>query len=157
MLRKRPCRYCRRWFMPHPRAGDRQRYCNASDCQRERHRRACKLWHDSNPGYDREERFRQKEETVVSDRASSVDVLRRLPLDTARDAVSMEASVIIEESSKVLRNWARDAVEQQHVDKTLETSRLVDLGARDADGLSSASDPAFGSVGETDAARAPPD
>jgi hypothetical protein len=43
MRRKRPCRICRRWFVPHPGAGDRQHVCSAVDCQRERHWRACPL------------------------------------------------------------------------------------------------------------------
>jgi len=157
MRRKRPCRSCRQWFKPHPRAGDRQRYCSSPACQRERHRRACERWRKKNPDYDKEERFRRKVEAEVSCRASSADVLRRLPLETARDAVSMEASVIIEEASKVLRDWTRDAVREEPVDKTKETSRLVDLEARDADSVGGMSDPALRSARGDDAARAPPD
>ena len=35
MLRKRPCRICRRWFQPHARAGERQRVCSEAACQRD--------------------------------------------------------------------------------------------------------------------------
>ena len=60
MARKRPCRVCRRWFWPHPRAGDRQHTCSRPDCQRERHRRACAAWRLRHPDYDREDRLRRR-------------------------------------------------------------------------------------------------
>ena len=37
--RKRPCRICKRWFMPHPRVKDRQKTCGNPPCQREWHRK----------------------------------------------------------------------------------------------------------------------
>ena len=59
-MRKRPCKICRKWFLPNPRAGDRQRTCSEPACQRERHRRACSDWHRRNPDYDRESRLRAR-------------------------------------------------------------------------------------------------
>ncbi len=41
VVRKRPCRICRRWFLPDPRAGNRQRVCGETKCQHENHRRDC--------------------------------------------------------------------------------------------------------------------
>jgi hypothetical protein len=35
ILRKRPCRVCRRWFRPDPRQKERQYVCGDEDCQRE--------------------------------------------------------------------------------------------------------------------------
>lgn len=103
MAQTRPCRICRRWFRPHPRAGDRQRVCSDPACQAERHRRACRGWHDRNPDYDREDRLRRRL------RASQ---LRGAEIDwsAARDAVGLEVVVVIEEASQDLRSWARDAV-----------------------------------------------
>ncbi len=118
MLRKRPCRCCRRWFLPHRQAGDRQKFCSLPSCRRERHRRSCKRWHDKNPDYDREDRFRKKLEAELKSREDSPDPVRQLPLDTARDAVGMKGSVIIEESIRVLSAWARDAVRTQGLDTT---------------------------------------
>ena len=45
ILKKRPCRICRRWFLPDRRAGDRQKVCSGKECQRERHRRNCRIYH----------------------------------------------------------------------------------------------------------------
>ncbi len=49
--RKRPCRICRRWFLPHPRLKDRQKTCGNSPCQREWHRRKCEQWNHNNVDY----------------------------------------------------------------------------------------------------------
>jgi hypothetical protein len=106
MIRSRPCRICRRWFQPHPRAGDRQRVCSAAECQKERHRRSCADWHRRHAGDERRERFRER----ITETATACASSPQLAWDVVRDAVGMEVSVVIEESSKVVENRARDAV-----------------------------------------------
>lgn len=49
--RKRPCRICRRWFLPDPRQIDRQKTCGRAECKREHHRRQCRQWNRKNPDY----------------------------------------------------------------------------------------------------------
>jgi len=46
--RKRPCRVCKRWFIPHPRLKDRQKTCGDRLCQGEWHRRKCEQWNHNN-------------------------------------------------------------------------------------------------------------
>jgi hypothetical protein len=60
MQKKRPCSVCRRWFVPDPRVGARQRTCGAAECQRVRHRRADRKWHKQHPDYDRARRLLKK-------------------------------------------------------------------------------------------------
>lgn len=60
MVPKRPCRVCRKWFQPNPRAGNRQKVCSEPACQRERHRRNCAAWRQHNPDYDRGNRLRER-------------------------------------------------------------------------------------------------
>ena len=125
MRRKRPCRICRRWFLPHPRAGKRQRVCDQPECQRERHRRACVAWHEENPNYDREDRLRRR---LAADggapAAAQSDPMTGVDWEAARDVVGLEAAVLIEESGKVLVNWARDAVVGQARGMKGESGRL---------------------------------
>jgi hypothetical protein len=111
MRRKRPCRVCRKWFLPHPRAGSRQKVCGSAECQRERHRRACDAWRDRNPDYDRERRLRDRVrvEAEPSERPA-LDPLTEIAWTEVRDAVGLEASVIVEETAKVVTAWTRDAV-----------------------------------------------
>lgn len=111
MRRKRPCGVCRKWFLPHPRAGSRQKVCGSAECQRERHRRACESWRGRNRDYDRERRLRERVrvETGPSERPA-LDPLGEIAWTEVRDAVGLETSVIVEETAKVVTAWTRDAV-----------------------------------------------
>lgn len=132
MARKRPCRVCGKWFEPHPRAGKRQRVCDREDCGRERHRRACAGWRAQHPDYDRERRLRERvrNEVVVGEPLSR-DPLTEIAWDAARDAAGLEASVIVEETGKVLAQWARDAVRAQASDITRKFAKVLPGPARD--------------------------
>jgi hypothetical protein len=112
MMRKRPCRICRKWFEPHPRAGDRQHTCSTPSCQQERHRRACAAWRRSNPDLDREGRLRQK--LLFRGTAENTpDTPPGLNRDAVRDAVGLEVAVIIDELVRLLQLFARDAVRRE--------------------------------------------
>jgi len=129
MTRKRPCRICRRWFQPHPRAGDRQRVCGGSQCQRERHRRACEAWRRENAAEDKEDRLRRRLREPVP--AGPRAVTAGLRLEAVRDAVGPELAVIIEETGGVLGAWVRDAVGGQIFGMTRESGRHAPVAARD--------------------------
>ncbi len=135
MRRKRPCRICRRWFLPNARAGNRQKVCSDPACQRERHRRSCRDWHLDNPGYDREDRLRSKLVKAAEAPLTSADPLPvRIDAEAARDAVGMEVAVVIEETGKVLTDWVRDAMLAQAKRITRESPKHAPVAARDAIG-----------------------
>ena len=135
MVRKRPCRICRKWFQPNPRVGKRQKVCSESACQRERHRRSCASWRQRNPDYDRENRLRKQltaepESTTAPETkpALGTGTVRaapeakstqpgppkvRIDWDAARDVVQLEVLILIEEFGKVLVKMARDEVRRQ--------------------------------------------
>ena len=52
-LRKRPCRFCRLWFLPDVRLGERQYACAAVPCQAKRQGANQRAWLDGDPGYFR--------------------------------------------------------------------------------------------------------
>jgi hypothetical protein len=136
MRKSRPCRICRHWFLPHPRAGNRQTVCSSPACQRERHRRSCAQWHSRNPDYDREERLRRKlckDTPATTVPADPVPV--RIDRAAARDAVGVEVTVVIEETAKVLVDWARDAVMAQAYGITAESGEHLTSTARDEIGI----------------------
>ena len=119
MGRKRPCRICRKWFAPHPRAGDRQHVCGDPRCQRERNRRACASWRRRYPDYDREDRLRRRlvrEAESKGPPGLGADPMRRIDWQAARNAVGLQVAVAIEETGKVLHAWARNAVRSQVID-----------------------------------------
>jgi hypothetical protein len=49
--RKRPCKICRKWFMPDPRQIGRQTTCGDPACRKENHRRQCAKWNRKNRDY----------------------------------------------------------------------------------------------------------
>ncbi len=49
--RKRPCRICRRWFLPDPRLKERQMTCGKAYCKREWHKKKCAEWNRKNADY----------------------------------------------------------------------------------------------------------
>jgi len=99
MVRKRPCRICRRWFQPNPRAGDRQRVCSHPECQKERRRRSVAALREKDPDYERADRLRGRLRTGEAlDEAGPLAGLDRQAL---RNAVGLEVSVAIEESIEV--------------------------------------------------------
>lgn len=132
MARKRPCRICGKWFYPSPRAGDRQRVCSAAACQRERHRRSCSGWHEKNPDYDRERRLREKVRRPEHRGEPDGDPLREIAWDEARDAVGLQTAVIVEETARVVVQFARDVVGAQPRETRAKLDQQVDPRARDA-------------------------
>jgi len=133
MGRNRPCRVCRKWFAPHPRAGARQRTCGRDACQRERHRRACAQWHERHPDYDREGRLREGVRVEAGPgEALARDPLAEVAWEAARDAVGMETAVIVEETGKVLALWTRDAVRAQAAEITRKLAKVLPREVRDA-------------------------
>lgn len=136
MRRKRPCRVCRKWFLPHPRAGMRQRVCSAPECQRERHRRSCADWRARHPDYDREERIRRRVEPKErgSEAPPVVDPVAEIEWSAARDVVGVEIAVMMEVLGEVLHFWTRDAVGAQGFGITKQSPQETPGGARDAIG-----------------------
>ena len=128
MGRKRPCRICRRWFIPHPRTGARQHVCSRADCQRERHRRACQRWRHREAPAERAHRLRQRLQEAAES-APAAGPGPRLPWDVVRDAVGPEVTVILEEISRLLADVVRDAVQWQ-VGAPARESRQVPPGGR---------------------------
>ena len=128
---KRPCRICRHWFCPHPRAGDRQHVCSRADCQRERHRRACQRWRQGEAPAERAHRLRQRIRVDAADRQAA-GPSPRLSWDVVRDAVGLEVAVILEEISRLLEDAVRDAVQRQ-VGAPVRESRQVQVAGRRGD------------------------
>ena len=127
MQRKRPCRICRRWFAPNPRAGDRQRVCGSGECQRERHRRACRAWREREGEAERRHRLQQRLRAQPQGSAP-VGAVR---WDAVRDAVGLEVAVILEELHRLLEDVVRDAVSRQVAAVAVESGRLPGSVGRD--------------------------
>ncbi len=63
---KRPCRICKKWFIPDPRLGGRQKTCGSPECQRKWHIRKCAEWNMKNRHCSRESYLRGRLESLSS-------------------------------------------------------------------------------------------
>ena len=113
MVRKRPCRVCRKWFHPAAQAGNRQHVCSNEDCQRERHRLNCKAWRQRNHEAEQVHRIRQK---ILADipgpgRPPPGQPAAGIGLCwlRARQVVGLETAVLVEEMAKELQRTWRDS------------------------------------------------
>ena len=70
--RKRPCRICRRWFLPDPRQIGRQKTCGDPACQSENHRQRCQEWNRKNRDYFKANYLSAKLERTRDPPASSI-------------------------------------------------------------------------------------
>lgn len=109
-VKKRPCRVCRKWFKPDPRAGDRQRTCSAASCQRERHRQACAAWRAAEHAAEQGEKVAAAVTDALAPEGGSEPVSRVLRLVGVRDAVPLEVSIMIGIVLRVVVRAVRDAV-----------------------------------------------
>lgn len=103
--RKRPCKICRRWFLPNVRLKDRQKTCADPTCQKEWHRRQCAKWNKRNTEYFKADYLEKKLEKTTqasSDRQTTKENLPRgriklgLPQDVIQDVISPKLLVIID-------------------------------------------------------------
>jgi hypothetical protein len=113
VLKKRPCRICRKWFLPNPRAGDRQKVCSRPECQRKRNSRASAAWRRRNPDCCRSGRLRARVKPIGD--TGKKTLLSETPLSQVRwvavqNAVGLDVAVITEEIAEVLYLWVQNAV-----------------------------------------------
>jgi len=128
MPRKKPCKICRRWFSPHPRAGSRQKAC--TDCQAERHRRACARWRDANPNYDKNRRLRTA--AGLDGAAGADDPIEAVLWGVVEKAVGPAHRTIIEGIARLLVEGVRDAVPPETPSSTGESHQQLNKCSRDA-------------------------
>lgn len=132
MARCRPCRVCRKWFLPHLRAGDRQHVCSQPACQKEWHRRNCANFHKKCPDYDREthlERRIEKEEGGTA--RCQVDPLEVFDWAFIRKAVGLETAVLVRGVGQVILRQARDPVPVQRAENKGVVGKVIPSTPRD--------------------------
>ena len=124
--RKRPCTICRRWFRPGLRAGDRQRACDAPECQSARRQKTQAKWRNRNPGYaiawriDR--RATQAQQPPEPLRLAAP--LNQLPWDVAKDHFGVQGADFIGVMGSLIIRVAKDHFRAYLIDPTGLSGRL---------------------------------
>jgi hypothetical protein len=128
MLTKRPCRICRRWFVPDRRVGRRQRACSAPTCQIARRVRTQVSWRRRNPDYFIAHRMQRRRLDAEAERAVLPLVLppplSQMPWDLAQEAFGVAGTDFLAHLGRVLLVAAQDQKAGQVIDSTGETGQL---------------------------------
>ncbi len=126
--KKRPCRVCRKWFVPNPRLGDRQQTCGSEACQRKWHARKCAKWNRKNRDYFQEIYIRKRIEACAANSkgraissSSATDFSHRtgppaasvqpyFPPPGFQEVIGIQQFIIIEYIIKVLTRGIQEAI-----------------------------------------------
>ena len=137
VCRKRPCRVCRRWFIPNPRLKDRQMTCGDPECKSEWHRRKCAEWNRNNPDYFKENYLQKKLDAAIpSDSASrslppKSRVKSGLPLGYIQEVIGIQHLIIIEYFGQLLLKRFQEVIKFQLIENTKQTRRLSGFGVQE--------------------------
>ena len=129
MLTKRPCRICRRWFVPDRRVGRRQRACSATACQIARRAGTQASWRRRNPDYFIAHRIQRRRLKVDEAQAAVLPLvlpppLSQLPWDLAQEEFGVAGTDFLGHLGRVLLAAAQDQKAGQVIDPTGEAGRL---------------------------------
>ena len=129
MLTKRPCRICRRWFVPDHRVGRRQRACSAPTCQTARRARTQASWRRRNPDYFIAHRMQRRRLEAEEAKGAVLPLvlpppLSQLPWDVAQEAFGLTGTDFLSHLGRVLLGAAQDQKAAQVLDSTGEPVRL---------------------------------
>ncbi len=122
IVKKRPCKVCRRWFKPDPRVGDDQMTCGDPKCKKEWHRRKCAQWNRKNPDYFKGNYLRKKilaadkdnqKETPEQGKAPCTRLRLGLPWNEIQEAMGLKQLVIIEYIIQVLMRRFQEVINVQ--------------------------------------------
>ena len=137
-FKKRPCRICRRWFMPNARLKDRQMTCADPECKRQWHRKKCAEWNKKNSDYFKAN-YLQKKLDAAEQSGSICEVkspLRSgLPLEVVQEVISVQHIIILEYFGQLLFRRFQEVIKGQVIVNTGKASRLPDLGFSRGDRL----------------------
>lgn len=135
---KRPCRICRKWFIPNPRLGERQMTCGAAECQKQWHKRKCAEWNRNNRAYSRENYLRKRLQIAVAAQSSQsapqspsspVPLEPVAPLNYPRtvvqEVIGAQPLVIIEYIVRLLTRSVQEVMRTQLSEIQRESSRLL--------------------------------
>lgn len=136
--RKRPCRICRRWFLPNPRLKERQMTCSQAECQREWHKKKCAQWNRKNRDYFKANYLQRKIDTAAQCRGDPETVMPAkhldkvpasrmrtgMPLEYVNGVIGVQLVIIHEYLAQLLDRRCQQTIHAHYPFNTGSTCRL---------------------------------
>jgi len=140
--KKRPCRICRKWFLPNPRVGDRQKTCGDPECMRKWHAGKCAEWNRKNRRCAQENYLHDKLTLAVgeseedtrarpsksSDFASDSAFFPQLPRSLIQEVIGAQQLVIIEYLGRQLLRSVQEVIRRQLIEIKGDPAQLPPAG-----------------------------
>jgi hypothetical protein len=132
-IKKRPCRVCKKWFVPNPRFGSRQKTCGAKECQNKWHAKKCSQWNRKNRAYFQSNYLSKKLKTVQNQGSSpgkshfqlpESGKILKLPREVIQEVIGAQQFVIAEYLTRVLLRSVQEVIRLQRLDISVEAGRL---------------------------------
>jgi hypothetical protein len=123
--KKKPCRICRKWFLPDVHVGARQRTCSRPECQVARRKKTQAAWRARNPDYFVEWRIQTRAEPERPPEPLRLpSPLSSLPWDIAQIEFGIKGADFIAVMGKLLLRSAKDQFEEQVIDSAVDPATL---------------------------------
>ena len=129
-IKKRPCRICRKWFIPNPRVGDRQKTCGSIECKQKWSNKKCAQWNRKNRATFQTNYLDKKLQAVKNQENSSDKPLSqsgknsKLPQELIQKVIGTQEFVIAQYLSQVLLRSVQEVIRTQNADIINEVKRL---------------------------------
>lgn len=142
--KKRPCRICRKWFMPDPRVGERQKTCGAAECMRNWHTKKCAEWNKKNRSsyfqtnylssklafFAVDGRKDPKGPATATTPSPHLPVIRtgkfpQLPRSLIQEVIGGQHLVIIEYITRLLFRSVQEVIKQQPLEITSDLPQVL--------------------------------
>ena|SRR5258708_1195188 len=132
--KKRPCSICRRWFVPNPRVGARQRACEKPECQGARRKKSQAAWRKRNPDYFMGHRIQARGALLRQppEPLRLPSPLKELPWDLAQSQFGVQGADFLGVMSKLILRAAQDQMRLYGVDSTTLPSKVLLPAVKDS-------------------------
>ncbi len=145
VFKKRPCRICRRWFMPNPKVKDRQMTCGDPGCKKEWHRKRCSEWNKKNSDYFRSNYLQKKlyaasprekaHQSGTLPRPMTIRLKSGLPHRFVQEVIGIQHLIIIEYFGQLLFRRFQEVLRRQLAVNTGKVRGLPPVGRSRSDRL----------------------
>ena len=130
-MRKRPCRFCRRWFAPDRRVGARQRACSVEACQKKRRAATQAGWRAAHPEYRIQRQIERREKEQERELLPVRSPLNQLPWEIAQEEFDRRGADFLAFFGQVLLGCAQDQSMVEVIDSAGPPRRHPGFGVQD--------------------------
>ncbi len=151
--KKRPCRICRKWFIPNPRVGDRQKTCGDHECMGKWHAEKCAEWNRKNRRCSQENYLHDKLTLAVGESegdnksstataskpsvfASGSAFFPQLPRSLVQEVIGAQQLVIMEYLCRQLLRSVQEVIRRQLLEIKGNPAQLPPIGHSRGDSIS---------------------